>query len=55
MGYKSPFIKPFLNKTNKFTKENKIQKNKLLNIFQKKKERRKRKKNQGRQFQHAEQ
>lgn len=37
MGYKSPFIKPFLNKTKKFTKENKIQKNKLFNIFKKKK------------------
>ncbi|KAL8179053.1 UNVERIFIED_CONTAM: hypothetical protein K2H54_058980 [Gekko kuhli] len=35
MGYKSPFIKPFLNKTKKFTKENKIQKNKLFNIFKK--------------------
>lgn len=35
MGYKSPFIKPFLNKTKKFTKEIKIQKNKLLNIFKK--------------------
>lgn len=38
MGYKSPFIKPFLNKTKKFTKEKKIQKNKLLNIFKKQKQ-----------------
>lgn len=55
MGYKSPFIKPFLNKTKKFTKENKIQKNKLFNIFKKKKKDEEEKKMRGTQFQHAEQ
>lgn len=51
VGYKSPFIKPFLNKTKKFTKENKrYRRNELLNIFQKGE-----KIKEGTQFQHAEQ
>jgi len=36
MGYKSPFIKPFLNKTKKFTKENKRYRRMSCLIYSKK-------------------